>query len=81
MQQTPYSSQRVVFNTLWPRRNGRLSADGTFKCTSLNEYVLILMKISLKYLPWGQIHNKLAMFQIMVWRQTGDKSLSEPKMA
>ena len=35
----------------------------------------------LKYVPMGLIGNISDLFQIMAWRRTGDKSLSEPMMA
>ena len=33
--------------------------------------------ISLKFVPKGPIDNKGALFQVMVWRQTGNKPLPE----
>ena len=36
--------------------------------------------ISLKFVPKGPINNIPALVQIMAWRQTGDKPLSEPMM-
>ena len=36
------------------------------------------MTISLKCIPNGQIINILALVQIMAWRWSGDKPLSEP---
>ena len=47
----------------------------------MNENVWILIKISLKFVPKGPINNIPALVQIMAWRQTGDKPLSEPMMA
>ena len=47
------------------------------KCIFVNEN-LNLNKISLKYNPMGLIDNMAALVQIMAWRQTGDKPLSEP---
>ena len=44
----------------------------------LNEYVRISIKISLKFVPRGPINNIPALVQIMPWRPTGDKPLSEP---
>ena len=38
------------------------------------------MKISLKLVPKGSINNIPALVQIMAWRRTGDKPLSEPKL-
>ena len=67
-------------NTLRLRQNGRHFADDIFKCIFLNENVIILIKISLKFVPNGPINNILALVQIMVWRRPGDKPLSEPMM-
>ena len=36
------------------------------------------MKISLKYIPNARIINIPALVQIMAWRRSGDKPLSEP---
>ena len=68
------------FNTLRPRQNGRPFADDTFKCIFLNENVRISIKISLKFVLKGPINNNPALVQIMAWRQSGDKPLSEPMM-
>ena len=38
------------------------------------------IKISLKFVPRGPINNIPALVQIMAWRQSGDKPLSEPKL-
>ena len=67
-------------NTLRPRQNGRRFVDDTFKCISLKENVRISIKISLKFLPQGPINNNPALVQIMAWRRSGDKPLSEPMM-
>ena len=68
----------LAFNTLRPRQNGHRFADDTFKRIFLNENVRILIKISLKYVPKGPINNIPALVQIMAWRRSGDKPLSEP---
>ena len=68
------------FNTLRPRQNGRRFADDTFKRIFLNENVRISVKISLKFVPKGPINNNPALVQIMAWRRSGDKPLSEPMM-
>ena len=70
-----------VINTLRPRQNGRHFADDIFKCIFLNENVLISIKISLKFVPKGQINNIPALVNIMAWRHPGDKPLSEPMMS
>ena len=67
-------------NTLKPRQNGRRFADDTFKRIFLNENVRISIKISLKFVPKGPINNNPALVQIMAWRWSGDKPLSEPMM-
>ena len=46
-----------TLNTLRPRQNGRHFADDTFKRIFLNENVIILIKISLKFAPKGPINN------------------------
>ena len=46
-----------TLNTLRPRQNGRHFADDTFKPIFLNENVIILIKISLKFVPKGPINN------------------------
>ena len=60
---------------LRPRQNGRLFADDIFKGIFLNENFWLLNK--LKYVPKGLINNMAALVQIMAWRQTGDKTVSE----
>ena len=67
----------LSFNTLRPRQNGRHFAYDIFKCIFLNENVWILFKISLKFVPGGLINNIPALVQIMAWRRSGDKPLSE----
>ena len=53
-------------------------ADDIFKCIFLNENVSIAVKISVKFVPKGPINNIPALVQIMAWRRTADKPLSEP---
>ena len=67
-------------NTLRPRQNGRRFPDDIFKCIFLNENVGISIKFSLKFVPRGPINNIPALVQIMAWRRSGDKPLSEPTM-
>ena len=67
-------------NTLSPRQNGRRFTDHIFKFISLNENIGISIIMSLKYVPRGPIDNKPALVQVMAWRRTGDKPLSEPLM-
>ena len=49
-------------------------------CPFLNENVWNPIEISLKFVPKGPIDNIQALVQIMDWRRTGDKPLSEPIM-
>ena len=67
-------------NTLRPKQNGRRFADDTFILIFVNENVRISIKISLKFVPKGPINNIPALVQIMAWRRSSDKPLSEPMM-
>ena len=67
-------------NTLRPRQNGRRFADDVFKCIFLNENVWVSLKISMKFVPKIPINNNPALVQIMAWRLSGGKPLSEPMM-
>ena len=69
-----------TFNTLRPRQNGRHFAHDTFNHIFVNENEWISIKISLKFVPKGQINNIPSLFQIMAWRRPGDKPLSEAMM-
>ena len=44
----------------------------------MNKIGWIPIEISLKFVPKGPINNIPALVQIMAWRRTGDKPLSEP---
>ena len=52
-------------------------ADDIFQCIFLNEKDRIPIWISLKFVPRGSVDNKLALAQVMAWRRTGDKPLTE----
>ena len=67
-------------NTLRLRQDGRHFADDIFTCIFFNENCYVLMKFLLKYVRKGPIDNKPALVQIMAWRRSGDKPLSEPMM-
>ena len=69
-----------TINTLRPRQNERHFTDDTFKRIFLNENIRISIKISLKFVPMGPTNNNPALVQIMAWRRSGDKPLSEPMM-
>ena len=67
-------------NTLRPRQNGRHFADDIFKCVFLNENIWTPLKISLKIAPKDPINNIPALVEIMAWRRSGDKPLSQQMM-
>ena len=48
------------------------------KCIFFSKNVLILLRISLRFVPNGPINNIPALFQIIAWRRPGDKPLSKP---
>ena len=54
-----------------------ISADDILKCIFLNGNFWILNKISLIYVLEGPTDNMAALGQIMAWRRTGGKPLSE----
>ena len=60
----------ISFNTLRLRQNGRHFPDDIFKSIFLNENVSISIKISLKFVPKGQINNIPAMVQIVADQAT-----------
>ena len=62
--------------SLRPRQNGRHFTDDNFRCILLNENILILLRISLKFVREVRINNIPALVQIMGWRRSGDKPLS-----
>ena len=59
-----------------PGQNDRLFADDIFICIFVNEKFCILIEISLKCVPKGQIYNNTALVQIIAWCGIGDKPLS-----
>ena len=69
-----------AFNTLRPIQNGRHFPDDIFEYIFLNEIVLLLIKISLKFVPKCSINNIPSLVQIMAWHRPGDKPFSEPMM-
>ena len=66
--------------THWGWDEMRHFADDTFKRIFWTENVRISIKISLKFVPKGQINKISALVQMMAWRRPGDKPLSEPMM-
>ena len=68
-----------TLNTFQPRQDGRQFADNYF--IFCYEKGCIFIEISLKFNPKSPINNKPTLVQIMTWRRSGDKSLSEPMVA
>ena len=64
----------------WPVGGKSNYADDIFKRIFFNKNVWISIKISLKFVPKDPINNIPALVQIMAWRRSGDKPLSEPMM-
>ena len=60
--------------------NGRHFADDIFKCIFLNENIWIPIKISLRFVPKVPVNNIPVLVQILAWRRSGAKPLSEPMM-
>ena len=63
----------LSFNTLRPIQNELHFADAIFRSIFLNENILILIKISLKFVPKGPVNNIPALVQKTAWRRPGDK--------
>ena len=72
--------RRLINNTLRPKQDGRHFADDIFTCIFFIENCCILIKFSLKYVRKGPIDNNRALVQIMAWRRSGDKPVSEAIM-
>ena len=64
--------------TLRPRQDVGHFPDDVFKCIFLNKNAWISIKISLRFVPKGQINNFPALIQIMACRRHSDNPLSEP---
>ena len=67
-------------NTLRPRQICRHFADDIFKCILWNENARISLKFSPKLVPKMRINNIPALVQMMAWRRSDDKPLSEQMM-
>ena len=84
-----YIWTRLVFNACVPEfilthlpldQMAHILAHDISKRIFLNENIWISNEISLKYVPWGIIDNISELVQIMAWRRSGDKPLSEPML-
>ena len=67
-------------NSSPPGQNDHRFADDVFRCIFVYEKFCIFIRVSLKFVPKGPIHNKPALVQIMAWHRTDDKRLSEPML-
>ena len=76
----PISWIMLIMLTHWGRDEMNNISQTTFKRIFFNENVLISIKISLKFVPNGPIDNIPALVEIMAWRRSGDKPLTEPMM-
>ena len=54
--------------------------ENKFECNFLNENDRIPIRISLTFVPKSPIDNTPALVQVMAWRRTADKPLSEPML-
>ena len=69
-------------NTLGLRQNGSCFGDDfSKKLIFLDENCCVSIKFLLKFVSKGAINDMPALGQIMVWRQTGNKPLSESMIA
>ena len=69
------------FNSPPPEPPARHFSDHISKYIFVNEKLCTLINVSLKFVPKGQTNNIPSLFQIMAWRQIGNKLWSEPNMA
>ena len=70
----------ISINTLRPIQSGRRFADDVFKCIFLMEMYEFCLKFHWSLFLRLPINNIPALVQIMAWRRSGDKPLSEPIM-
>ena len=72
-----FSLNKLLTHWCWDTV-GTIFPNDIFKCIFLNENAWISIKISLKFVPKGPINKIPALVQIIAWRRSGDKPLSEP---
>ena len=70
----------IVSHTIFLYGTSPLFSRRHYNCIFLNENVWISINISLKFVLEGPISNIPIMVQIMAWRRSGDKPLSEPML-
>ena len=64
--------------THWGRGKIAAVSQTSFSNVFLPWKAWISIEVSQKFIPNGSINNKRALVQILAWRRTGDKPLSEP---
>ena len=79
--QTPYyfpitSPGRRHIQLISPWKNGRYFAGDILKYILANEKFCILIRISLKFVPKGQIHNKSALVHVMAWMRNRRQAIT-----
>ena len=62
-------------NTLWRMQNGSHFTDSIINFIFLNESFMISIKISLKFVPKGQVSIKPELVQIMAWCRTWQQAI------
>ena len=72
-----YCSPIPYLNSSLREQNGRHFADDIFKCFYMKQNLCILVRILLKFVSKSPIDSKPTLVQIISWRWTGDKPLSE----
>ena len=67
----------VGINSSPSKKMAAILPDDSFEYIFLNENLWIPTEISSKFVSKGPVSDILALFRMMAWRRTGDKSLSE----
>ena len=75
-----FSLCQMTVNTLKPRQNSHHFADDIFICIFLKESAWISIKVLLEFAPLRPVCNILELLQIMDWRRSVAKPLSDPIM-
>ena len=70
-----------TINKLTPRQNGRHFADDIFKYIFFNDNLWVSIKMPLNFSCKGTNNTIPSLDQIIAWRRSGDKPLSESMMA
>ena len=69
---------KICLLTHLPLDKMAILADDTFKCIFLNENDIILLQISLKFVPKGLIDNDSTLGEIKAMSRKSEKPLPEP---